>query len=104
MALSQGTPWKTAENRTLKRGSSPPRAKILTYKCLPLSHLYSKMLGQIQYLVPHRLTSRLQSKTTQGETLRTRPYFYQRLDAKDDIDRGGGRRGSDSVTNAAVQS
>jgi hypothetical protein len=30
MAISEGTPWKIAENRTLKRGSSPPRAEEST--------------------------------------------------------------------------
>jgi hypothetical protein len=27
MAFSEGTAWKIAENRTLRRGSSPPRAE-----------------------------------------------------------------------------
>jgi hypothetical protein len=77
------TPWKIAENRTLKAGSSPPRAEMPTFKWLFLKNLGSKTLGRIQNLDPHRLMSRLKSKTTPGDTLRTRPYSYRRLDPKD---------------------
>src|ERR1700674_344269 len=54
-----------------------------TFKWLFLNNLRSKTLGQIQNLDPHRLMSRLKSKTTPGDTLRTRPYSYRRLDPKD---------------------
>jgi hypothetical protein len=37
-----------------------------TSKWLFLNNLRSKTLGQIQNLVPHRLMSRLKSKTTQA--------------------------------------
>ena len=40
------------------------------FKWLFLKDLCSKTLGQIQNLVPHRLMSRLKSKTTPGDTLR----------------------------------
>jgi hypothetical protein len=55
MEIPQGNTWKTAENRTLKWGSSPPRAEMLTFKWLFLKNLRSKTLGQIQNLDPHRL-------------------------------------------------
>jgi hypothetical protein len=61
-------------DRTLKWGSSPPRAEMPISKWLFLKDLYSKSLGQIHNLVPHRLMPRLKSKTTPGDTLRTRPY------------------------------
>jgi len=80
---SPGTPWKIAENRTPKWGSSP-RAEIHTSKWFILNHLRSKMFGQIQNLDPHRLMSRLKSKTTPADTLRTRPYpidvWIQKMD------------------------
>jgi hypothetical protein len=59
MAISERTPWKIAENRTLKRGSSPPEQRYGTFKSLHLKHLCSATLKQIQNLVPHRLMSRL---------------------------------------------
>ena len=71
MEFSRVKPWKIAENRTLKRGSSPPRAEMPIFKLLFLNNLRSKTIGQIQNLVPHRLMSRLKSKTTPGDTLRT---------------------------------
>ena len=67
MEIPQGKPWKIAENRTLKWGSSPPRAEMPFFKWLFLKNLRSKTLGQIQNLVPHRLMSRLKSKTTPGD-------------------------------------
>jgi hypothetical protein len=82
-----------AENRTLKAGSSPPRAEMPTFKWLFLKNLRSKTLGQIQNLDPHRLMSRLKSKTTPGDTLRTRLYSSP-IDVwiqKIDIDGDGGR-------------
>ena len=39
------------------------------FKLLFLKNLRYKMLGQIQNFVPHRLMSRLKSKTTPGDTL-----------------------------------
>ena len=75
-----------------------------SFKWLFLKHLRSKTLKQIQNLVPHRLMSRLKSKTTPGDTLRTRPYSCRRLDLKD-----GYRwlraddENSDFVVNAAEQ-
>src|ERR1700751_1773231 len=57
MEIPQGTPWKIAENRTLKWGSSPPRAEIHTFKLFILNNLHSKILEQIQNLDPHRLMS-----------------------------------------------
>jgi hypothetical protein len=51
-----------------------------TFKWLFLNNLCSKTLGQIQNL--NRLMSRLKSKSTPGDSLRTRPYSYRRLDAK----------------------
>ena len=74
MEIPQGTPWKIAENRTLKRGSSPPEQEIPSYKWLLLNNLGSRALGEIQNLDPHRLMSRLKSKTTLGDTLQIRPY------------------------------
>ena len=41
MEIPQGTPWKIAENRTLKRGPSPPRAEIPTFKWLFSKNLRS---------------------------------------------------------------
>src|ERR1700722_7027823 len=75
MEIPQGTPWKIAENRTLKRGSSPPRAEIPTFKWLFLKHLRSKTLGQIQNLRPPRLMFPLKSKTPPGDTLSARTYL-----------------------------
>ena len=75
--------WKIVENKTLKAGSSPPRAEIPSCKWLFLNDLGSKTLGQIQNLDPHRLMARLKSKITPGDTFRTRPYSYRRLDPKD---------------------
>jgi hypothetical protein len=69
MEIPRETPWKRAENRTLKEGSSPPRAEMPTFKWLVLNNLRSEALGQILNLVPHRLTPRLKSKTTSGDTL-----------------------------------
>src|ERR1700746_1534996 len=83
MEIPQGNPLKTAEEKALKEGSSPPRAEIPTFKLLFLRNLRSTTLGQIQNLDPHRLMSRLKTKTTPGDTLRTRPYSYRRLDPKD---------------------
>ena len=48
-------PWKIVENRTLKWGSSPPRAEMPIFKWLFLNNLGSRTLGQIQNLDPHRL-------------------------------------------------
>src|ERR1700692_826386 len=68
-------------------------AEMPTSKWLFLNNLRSKTLGQIQNLVPHRLMSRLKSKTTPGDTLRTRLYsspidvWIQQID----IDGDGGR-------------
>jgi hypothetical protein len=63
-----------------------------TFKWLFLKNLRSTTLGQIQNLAPHRLMSRLKSKSAPGDTLRTRPYSYRRLERKMDIDGDGGRR------------
>jgi Zn-dependent alcohol dehydrogenase len=52
-------------------------------KWLLLKNLGFKTLRQIQNLGPHRLMSRLKSKSTPGDALRTRPYCYRRLDPKD---------------------
>jgi hypothetical protein len=73
MAIPKGNLWKIAENRTLKRGSSPPRAEIPSCKLLFMSDLRSTTPEQIQNLVPHRLMSRLKSRTTPGDTLPARP-------------------------------
>ena len=67
MEIPERNSWKIAENRTLKAGSSPPRAEMPICKLLFLNNLRSKTLGQIQNLVPHRLMSRLKSKTTPGD-------------------------------------
>ena len=85
MEIPRGKAWKIAENRTLKWGSSPPRAEMLTFKWLVLKNLRYKTLGQIQNLDPHRLMSRLKSKTTPGDTLRTRANSYRRLDPEDGL-------------------
>ena len=69
MEIPHEKPWKIAEDRTLKAGSSPPRAEMPTLKLLFLNDLRSKTFGQIQNLVPHRLMSRLKSKITRGDTL-----------------------------------
>lgn len=55
--FSEGTPWRIAENRTLKRGSSPPRVEIQVCKWLLLKNLRSMVLGQMQNLVPDGLMS-----------------------------------------------
>ena len=47
----------------------PPRAEISIFKWLLLNHLRYKTLGHIRNFVPHRLMSRLKSKTTPGDTL-----------------------------------
>jgi hypothetical protein len=47
----------------------PPRAEAPICKLLFLKNLCSKTFGQIQTLVPHRLMSRLKSKTAPGDTL-----------------------------------
>jgi hypothetical protein len=39
MEIPQGKAWKIAENRTLKWGSSPPRAEMLTFKSFILKNL-----------------------------------------------------------------
>jgi hypothetical protein len=65
-----------------------------TFKWLFLNNLRSETLEQIQNLVPHRLMSRLKSKTTPGDTLRTRLYSSP-IDVwtqKMDMDGDGGRR------------
>jgi hypothetical protein len=64
MEILEGNPWKIAENRTLKWGSSPPRAEESISKWLFLNNLRSTTLGQIQNLDPHCLMFRLKSKTT----------------------------------------
>jgi hypothetical protein len=64
-----------------KMGFKSPRAGMPTFKWLYLKNLRSMPFGQIQNLVPHRLMSRLQSKTTPGDTLQIRPYSW-RLDPK----------------------
>ena len=66
-----------------KTGFKSPPSRDATFKLLFLKNLRSKTLGQIQNLDPHRLMSRLKSKTTPGDTLRTRLYSYRRLDPKD---------------------
>jgi len=63
-------------------GFKSPRAEMPIFKWLFLNNLRSRRLGQIQNLDPHRLMSRLKSKTTPGDTLRTRLYSYRRLDPK----------------------
>jgi hypothetical protein len=47
-------------------GFKSPRAEMPTFKWLFLKNLRSETLEQIQNLVPHRLMSRLKSKTTQA--------------------------------------
>jgi hypothetical protein len=59
-----------------------------------LNNLRSKMFGQIQNLAPHRVMSRLKSKTTPGDTLPARPYPIDAWNQKMDVDGDGGRRGS----------
>ena len=89
------SPGKTLENSGKQNPEmefKSPRAKMPTFKWLFLNNLRSKTLGQIQNLHPHRLVSRLKSKSTPGDTLRIRPYSYRRLDPKMDIDGDGGRR------------
>jgi hypothetical protein len=62
----------------------PPRAEEMSIsKWLSLNNLLSNMFGKIQNLNRHRLISRLKSKSTPGEALRTRPYSYRRLDPND---------------------
>src|SRR5580700_2222769 len=81
------SPGNTMENsgkQNPKMGfKSPPEQRMLTSKWFFMNNLRSKELGQIQNLYPHRLMSRLKSKTTPDDTLRTRPYSYRRLDPKD---------------------
>jgi hypothetical protein len=67
MEIPRETPWKMAENRTLKWGSSPPRAEMPICKLLFLKNLCSKTLGQIQNFDPHRLMSRLKSRSIPGD-------------------------------------
>jgi hypothetical protein len=79
-------PGKYMENngkQNPKTGFKPPRAEMPAFKWLVLNNLRSKTLGQIQNLDPHRLMSRLKSKTTPGDTLPARPISYRRLDPKD---------------------
>jgi hypothetical protein len=83
MEIPKGNTLENSGKQNLKWGSSPPRAEMLIFKWLFLKNLGSKTLGQIQNFDPHRLMSRLKSKTTPGDTLRTRPYSYRRLDPKD---------------------
>jgi hypothetical protein len=49
MEIPQGTPWKTAENRTLKAGSSPPPSRVMRRKLFIINNLYGliKMLGRL---------------------------------------------------------
>ena len=75
-------------------GFKSPRAEIPSRKWLFLSNLRSKMFGQIQNLAPHRVMSRLKSKTTPGDTLPARPYPIDAWNQKMDVDGDGGRRGS----------
>jgi hypothetical protein len=83
-----------------------------TFKWLVLNNLRFKTLGQIQNLDPHRRMSRLKSKTTPGDTLRTRPYSYRRLDPEDGYEWDGGRqefglrgqrRGTESIVAEMVE-
>jgi hypothetical protein len=63
-----------------------------TFKWLLLNNLRFKTLGQIQNLDPHRLVSRLKSKSTPGDTLRIRHTPIDVWSPKMDIDGDGGRR------------
>ena len=83
MEIPQGNTLENSGKQNPKMGFKSPRAEIPTFKWLFLNNLRSRTLGQIQNLDPHRLMSRLKSKTTPGDTLRTRPYSYRRLDPKD---------------------
>ena len=52
-----------------KTGSSPPRAEISTSKWMFLRTYVLRRLDRFAILVPHRLMSRLKSKTTQATLL-----------------------------------
>jgi AAA domain len=67
MEIPERNSWKIAENRTLKAGSSPPRAEMPSCKLLFVKNLGSKTLGLMQNLYPHRPMPRLKSKTTAGD-------------------------------------
>ena len=62
-----------------------------TFKWLFLKNLDSKMLGQIQHLDPHRLMSRLKSKTTQATLFVLGHTPIDVWIQKMDIDGDGGR-------------
>ena len=53
MEIPRETPWKIAENRTLKRVSSPPRAKTMRDKWFTINNLHGfiKMAGRLSYPV-----------------------------------------------------
>ena len=67
MEISHGNTMENSGKQNPKMGFKPPRAEMPTFKWLFLKNLRSKTLGKIQNLVPHRLMSRLKSKTTPGE-------------------------------------
>ena len=67
MEILQGNTMENGGKQNPKMGfKSPPRAEMPTFKWLFLKNLRSETLEQIQNLVPHRLMSRLKSKTTQA--------------------------------------
>ena len=104
MEIPQGTPWKIAEIRTLKRGSSPPPSK----RCQSLSCCFGRTyvlsrLDKFTISSPHRLMSRLKSKTTPGDTLSTRPYYCRGRDSKDGSMVMADDENSDFVVNAGEQ-
>ena len=59
MEIPHEKPWKIAEDRTLKAGSSPSRAELSTVKWLIVNNLRYRKLRPIQNLDPHSLVSRL---------------------------------------------
>jgi hypothetical protein len=59
MEIPQGTPWKIAENRTLKRGSSPPPSREGNLAGHKRSHLQ---------LIPYRWRLALRIATVKKST------------------------------------
>jgi hypothetical protein len=59
MAITRGNTMENSGKQNPKMGFKPPRAGFQIYKLLIWNNLRCKALGQIQNLVPHRLTSRL---------------------------------------------
>ena len=82
MEIPERNSWKRAENRTLKAGSSPPRAEMAIFKWLFLKALGSKTLDSIESRAPPSdVPIEIQDHSRRHSSGSTIPY--RRLDPKD---------------------